>query len=131
TRMMNGIGGSGDFARNAALSIFVTRSTAKDGRISSIVPFVAHVDHPEHDVDVIVTERGIADLRGLSPRQRARVIINRLAHPDYMDELMEYVRRAESLGGHTPHVLSEALDWHLRMLKYGDMRSLVNAVRRT
>ncbi|MBF8377490.1 succinate CoA transferase [Alicyclobacillus mali] len=129
TRMMNGIGGSGDFARNAALSIFVTRSIEKGGRISSIVPFATHVDHPEHDVDVIVTERGIADLRGLSPRQRAREIISHLVHPDYKDELIEYVRRAESLGGHTPHVLSEAWDWHFRMLKYGDMRSLVHAAQ--
>src|SRR5690625_6540444 len=75
TKMMNGIGGSGDFARNARLAIFVTKSIAKNGDISSIVPFVPHVDHTEHDVDVVVTERGYADLRGLAPRQRALVII--------------------------------------------------------
>ena len=59
TRMMNGIGGSGDFARNARLGIFVTKSYAKGGKISSIVPLVSHVDHTEHDVDVIVTEQGV------------------------------------------------------------------------
>src|SRR5690625_5970183 len=73
--MMNGIGGSGDFARNARLAIFVTKSLAKGGDISSIVPFVTHVDHTEHDVDVIVTEQGYADIRGLAPVQRAEKII--------------------------------------------------------
>ena len=81
THMMNGVGGSGDFARNASLAIFVTKSTAKQGDISSIVPMVAHVDHNEHDVDVIVTECGLADLRGLSPRERARSIIANCVHP--------------------------------------------------
>jgi succinyl-CoA:acetate CoA-transferase len=70
--MMNGIGGSGDFARNAHLAIFVTKSIAKGGDISSIVPMVSHVDHSEHDVDILVTEQGLADLRGLAPRERAR-----------------------------------------------------------
>jgi succinyl-CoA:acetate CoA-transferase len=54
THMMNGIGGSGDFARNAHLSVFVTKSIAKNGAISSIVPMVTHVDHTEHDTDIIV-----------------------------------------------------------------------------
>ncbi|MCL6633163.1 MAG: succinate CoA transferase [Alicyclobacillus herbarius] len=129
THMMNGVGGSGDFARNAALSIFVTKSTAKGGRISSVVPFVTHVDHPEHDVDVIVTERGIADLRGLTPRQRAHVIIENLAHPDYQYALWDYVRRAESRGGNTPHLLDEAFSWHLRMQNQGDMRDVLPPVR--
>jgi succinyl-CoA:acetate CoA-transferase len=77
TSIMNGIGGSGDFARNAYLSIFMTPSTAKNGAISCIVPMATHVDHTEHDVQILVTEQGLADLRGLSPRQRARVIIDR------------------------------------------------------
>ncbi|WP_456316804.1 acetyl-CoA hydrolase/transferase C-terminal domain-containing protein [Teichococcus aestuarii] len=64
THMMNGIGGSGDFARNAYMSVFVARSTAKGGGISTIVPMVTHVDHTEHDVDILVTENGLADLRG-------------------------------------------------------------------
>ncbi len=122
TYMMNGIGGSGDFARNAGLTIFVTKSTAKDGRISSVVPFVSHVDHTEHDVDVLVTERGIADLRGLTPRERAKTVIENLAHPSYKDELLSYVKRATSSGGHTPHILDEAFAWHTRFKETGDMR---------
>src|SRR5699024_11689264 len=75
TQMMNGIGGSGDFARNAKLAIFVTKSVAKNGDISRIVPFASHIDHTEHDVDVIVTEQGYADLRGLAQRERAPLLI--------------------------------------------------------
>ena len=71
TAIMNGIGGSGDFARNAYISFFMTPSTAKKGAVSCIVPMVTHVDHTEHDVHVLVTEQGLADLRGLSPKQRA------------------------------------------------------------
>lgn len=94
TKMMNGIGGSGDFARNARIGIFVTKSIAKDGKISSIVPFVSHVDHTEHDVDVIVTEQGYADLRGLAPRERVQKIIENCAHPLYRDQLNEYYQEA-------------------------------------
>ncbi len=83
THMMNGIGGSGDFARNASCAVFASKSTAKDGRISSIVPMVPHCDHNEHDVDVVVTEQGLADLRGLAPRERATLIIEHCAHPGY------------------------------------------------
>ena len=56
--IQNGIGGSGDFARNAYISMFLSPSTAKSGAISCIVPMVSHVDHTEHDVHVIVTEQG-------------------------------------------------------------------------
>jgi len=121
TRMMNGIGGSGDFARNAYLSIFVTSSTAKNGNISTIVPMVSHVDHTEHDIDVIVTENGIADLRGLAPRERAAKIIENCAHPDYKHQLKDYLKRAKSKGGHTPHLLDEALLWHQRYINNGTM----------
>jgi len=121
TRMMNGIGGSGDFARNARLAVFVSKSVAKDGRISSVVPFVAHVDHTEHDVDVLVTEQGLADLRGLAPRERARLIIENCAHPMYRDQLRDYYREALSRGGHTPHVLEKALSWHVRLEQTGTM----------
>ncbi|MBL34765.1 MAG: propionyl-CoA--succinate CoA transferase [Oceanospirillaceae bacterium] len=124
TRMMNGIGGSGDFARNGYLSIFVTPSLAKDGAISAIVPMVSHVDHTEHDVKIIVTEQGLADLRGLSPRKRAKVIIENCAHPDYRDELMSYFERAcnSGRGMHTPHLLDEALSWHQRFEETGTMK---------
>ncbi|EGV37180.1 acetyl-CoA hydrolase/transferase family protein [Neisseria weaveri] len=123
TKMMNGIGGSGDFARNAFLSFFVTPSVAKGGAISCIVPMVSHHDHTEHDVMVLVTEQGLADLRGKSPRQRAKLIIENCAHPDYRDMLKDYYARAEKAGGlHTPHLLNEALSWHQRFVETGDMR---------
>ncbi|MGA7615895.1 MAG: acetyl-CoA hydrolase/transferase family protein [Thermoanaerobaculia bacterium] len=123
TKIQNGIGGSGDFARNAYLSFFMTPSTAKNGAISCIVPMVSHVDHTEHDVQVIVTEQGLADLRGLSPRQRAKVVIENCTHPDYRPALREYYRRALELspGKHTPHLLGEAFDWHLRFMRTGSM----------
>ncbi len=116
--IMNGIGGSGDFARNAYISIFMTPSQAKDGKISCIVPMVSHVDHTEHDVQVLVTEQGLADLRGLSPTQRAKVIIENCAHPSFKPALQDYHKRALDLsfGKHTPHLLDEALSWHQRYL---------------
>jgi len=121
--MMNGIGGSGDFARNGYLSFFVTPSTAKGGAISCIVPMVSHVDHTEHDTQIIVTEQGLADLRGLSPRQRAQLIIDRCAHPDWRPLLQDYFDRARQSGAqHTPHRLAEALSWHQRYLETGSMR---------
>ena len=121
--IMNGIGGSGDFARNAYLSVFMTPSTAKGGRISCIVPMVSHVDHTEHDVQVIVTEQGLADLRGLSPKKRAELIIERCAHPDFRPGLHDYYQRAcrGAPGQHTPHLLGEALSWHQRYLADGRM----------
>jgi succinyl-CoA:acetate CoA-transferase len=123
TSIQNGIGGSGDFARNAYISIFMTPSTAKKGAISCIVPMVSHVDHTEHDVQVIVTEQGLADLRGLSPKQRAKEVIEKCAHPDYKPALRDYYRRACELstGKHTPHLLGEASDWHIRYLRKGSM----------
>jgi succinyl-CoA:acetate CoA-transferase len=107
---MNGIGGSGDFARNAYLSIFMTPPVAKSGEVSCIVPMATHVDHTEHDVQILVTEQRLADLRGLAPRQRAQVIIAHCSHPDYRPALQEYYDRAlhYSPGQHTPHLLEEA-----------------------
>ncbi|WP_044873440.1 acetyl-CoA hydrolase/transferase family protein [Pseudomonas sp. LFM046] len=121
TRMMNGIGGSGDFARNAHLAIFVTKSIAKGGAISSVVPMVSHVDHTEHDVDILVTEQGLADLRGLAPRERARVIIDNCVHPDYRQALQSYFSAACAKGGHTPHLLREAMSWHINLEETGQM----------
>lgn len=122
TKMMNGIGGSGDFARNAYMSIFVTSSTAKDNKISSVVPMVAHHDHTEHDVDILVTEKGLADLRGLAPTERVPVIINNCVHEDYRDEFMDYFKRAKAKGGQTPHLLDEVFKWHLRYEQTGSMK---------
>ncbi|MBU3847969.1 MAG: acetyl-CoA hydrolase/transferase family protein [Candidatus Acinetobacter avistercoris] len=121
TKMMNGIGGSGDFARNAHIAIFVTKSIAKGGDISSVVPFASHIDHTGHDVDVLVTEQGLADLRGLAPRERARAVINNCAHPMYRDALNDYFNRACERGGQTPHILREALAWHSNFEEQGHM----------
>ena len=92
--IMSGIGGSGDFARNAFLSIFTCPSTAKGGKISTIVPLVSHLDSSEHSVQVIITEQGVADLRGKSPAERAKAIIENCAHPDYRALLRDYVALA-------------------------------------
>lgn len=119
SKMMNGIGGSGDFERNAYLSIFTCPSVAKGGLISSIVPFCSHIDHTEHDVNVIVTEQGVADLRGKSPRERAQAIIENCAHPDYKQLLWDYLKIADK--GQTPHKLSAAFAMHDTFLREGDM----------
>lgn len=120
--MMNGIGGSGDFARNAFLSIFTCPSTAKDGKISTIVPLVSHLDHSEHSVQIIITEQGVADLRGKSPTQRAETIIQNCAHPDYRGLLRDYVKMAGSV--HSPQTLSAAFGLHQTFAKAGDMRKV-------
>lgn len=119
TKMMNGIGGSGDFIRNAYLSIFTCPSVAKGGKISSIVPMVSHCDHTEHDVNIIATEQGVADLRGKSPMQRAQLIIENCAHPDYKQLLWDYLKIATK--GQTSHSLAAALGMHVEFEKSGDM----------
>jgi succinyl-CoA:acetate CoA-transferase len=124
SKMINGIGGSGDFARNAFLNFFVSPSTAKGGALSAIVPMVPHVDHTEHDVQVIVTEQGIADLRGTAPNERARRIIDNCAHPDFRDRLHDYHDRAYAANPsarHAPHLLDEAFSWHQRAATTGRM----------
>lgn len=110
SRMISGLGGSGDFTRNAPLSIITLASTAAGGDISKVVPKATHVDHTEHDVDVVITEHGVADLRGTSPRERARLLVD-VAHPDYRGDLRAYLDRAESGGGHEPVDLETAFDW--------------------
>lgn len=122
TKIMNGIGGSGDFARNAYLSIFVTQAASKGNTISHVLPMVSHVDHTEHDVDILVTDIGLADLRGLAPRERAQKIIDNCVHPDYKEELQSYFDRACKRGGHTPHLLEEAFSWHIRLAETGSMK---------
>lgn len=122
TRMMNGIGGSGDFARNGYLSIFTTPSTAKEGKISAFVPMVSHLDHSEHSVKIIITEYGIADLRGKSPRQRAEEIIEKCVHPDYKPLLREYLELG--VKGQTPQDLACAFAFHQEVAASGDMRNV-------
>lgn len=121
TKMMNGIGGSADFTNNAYLSIFTCGSTTKNGAISSIVPFASHIDHTNHFIDAIITERGVADLRGKSDMDKAKAIIE-VAHPDYQPLLKEYLRISERYGGHTHHCLSAAFAMHDTYLRKGDMR---------
>lgn len=118
-RMMNGIGGSGDFARNAYLSIFMCPAITKGGAISTIVPMCTHVDHNEHSVQIVVTDQGLADLRGLAPKDRAATIIDRCAHPAYRDYLKSYLN--ESGPGHIRHDLSRCFELHQNLLEYGSM----------
>jgi acyl-CoA hydrolase len=120
--LMNGIGGSGDFAQNAFLSIFISPSTAKNGKVSTIVPLVTHVDHSEHCVQVLVTEYGVADLRGKSPRQRAALIINNCVHPDYRPILKGYCEKNKD--SHTPHDIMAAFGMHKHFMQTGDMRGM-------
>jgi succinyl-CoA:acetate CoA-transferase len=123
THMMNGIGGSGDYMRNGYMTIFTTESTAKGGAISRIVPMVSHADHTEHDAMVFITEWGVADVRGLCPRERARLIINNCAHPDYRPLLLDYFASAEKKsGGHTPHDIDRALSFHSNFIHKGTMK---------
>lgn len=121
TKMMNGIGGSGDFTRNAYISIFSCPSITKGGMISNIVPMVAHADHSEHSVDIIVTDQGIADIRGLDPVDRAKCVIENCAHPMYRELLMDYLKMGK--GGQTPHSLNAAFAFHNAFNETGDMRN--------
>ncbi|KIY43787.1 acyl-CoA carboxylate CoA-transferase [Fistulina hepatica ATCC 64428] len=131
SRMLNGLGGSGDFLRNAKLSIMHTPSARPSKTdptgISCIVPFASHIDHTEHDLDVVVTEQGLADLRGLAPRERAPTIIKHCAHPEYRDMLMEYYERAlfdclKRGAGHEPHILKNAFKMHTNLQENGTMK---------
>jgi len=120
--LMNGIGGSGDFTRNAYLSIFTCPSFAKGGNISTIVPLVSHMDHSEHSVQIIITEKGIADLRGKDPAERAKLIVENCAHEDYKEELRGYFESVKD--GHTPQTLRCAFAMHQKFLETGDMREV-------
>ena len=122
SRLMNALGGSGDFTRNAYISSFISPSIAKDGAISAIVPMVSHVDHTEHDAMVFITEYGVADLRGLAPRDRVAKMIS-IAHPSYRPLLEEYVELASKCKyQQTPHDLKHAFDFHQRIEETGTMQ---------
>lgn len=133
SKMLNGLGGSADFLRNAKYSIMHTPSSRPSKTdphgISCIVPMCTHVDQTEHDLDVVVTEQGLADVRGLSPRERARVIIEKCAHPEYQPLLKDYLAKAESYclkrgWGHEPHLLWNAFDMHKALDQQGSMKAL-------
>lgn len=121
-QIMNGIGGSGDFTRNAYLSIFSCPSTQKGGKVSTIVPLVSHVDHNEHSVQIVATEHGVADLRGKDPRQRAQIVIEKCAAPEYRDQLREFLAVAGA--GHEPLALRHAFAMHEKLAADGDMRGV-------
>lgn len=122
-KIMNGIGGSGDFTRNAYISIFLTPSTAKNGNISAFVPMVSHTDHNEHSVKVIISEYGVADLRGKSPKERALCIIENCVHPDYRPLLYQYL--ASCSIGQTPINRDKAFAFHNTYAETGDMKNTV------
>jgi acetyl-CoA hydrolase len=117
--VINGIGGSGEFTRNSHLSVFMTPSIAKGGKISRVVPMCPHIDNNEHSVQIIVTEQGLADLRGLGPQQRAEVMIEKCAHPTYRDYLRRYVRDARP--GHIRHDLLRCFELHRNLMECGSM----------
>ena len=120
-KMMNGVGGSCDFTRNAYISIFTTPSTAKGGKISAIVPMVSHLDQSEHSVKVLITEHGVADLRGKSPIQRAHEIIDNCVDPEYRDMLRRYLESAPK--AHTPMNIYTCFDMHKAFMETGDMHN--------
>ena len=119
SEVVNGLGGGANFAQASLLSVIVAPSTAKGGRISTVVPMVSHHDIIEHDVDVLVTENGVADLRGLDEMERANLIIEKCAHESYREGLRRYLAKAG--GGHHPVNLEEAFSWHLALAKKGSM----------
>ncbi|QLG63642.1 acetyl-CoA hydrolase/transferase C-terminal domain-containing protein [Halorarum salinum] len=111
TRMINGVGGSADYNRNSLVTVCALPSTLKGGEVSRVVPMTFHVDHTEHDVDVFVTEQGVADVRGRSPVECAQLIIEQCAHPDVRPDLRAYLRDAREGGGHIPHDVKRAAEW--------------------
>jgi len=121
--MMNGIGGSADFARSCLLGFFMTPSVAKNGTISSVVPYVSHVDHPDHDTMIFVTEQGLADLRGLAAEDRARLIIKNCAHPNFKEPLSDFLEYSlkHAKGVHMPLAINRAFEMHQKFLETGSM----------
>jgi len=78
-------------------------------------------------LDVVVTEQGLADVRGLSPKERARVVIKKCAHPEYRPILEDYLDKAEFYClrngmGHSPHLLFNAFDMHKHLKEHGTMK---------
>lgn len=122
SRVVNGIGGGANFAQNAGLSVILIPSTAKDGVIANIVPMVSHQDIGEHDIDVVVTEKGVADLRGLDDGERADAIVTQCASVAFRDQLNAYLKTArEQVGGHHPQLPEAAFGWYRRLKEEGTM----------
>jgi len=118
--LMNGIGGSSDFTNAAYISIFTTPAVAKGGAISAFVPLCSHIDHTEHSVKILVSEYGVADLRGKTPLERTEEIIAKVVAPEYKDLLRSYLKSVAH--GHTPQTLAKAFSMHEAFVNEGDMR---------
>jgi len=82
---------------------------------------VSHVDHTMHDVDVLITEQGLADLRGLDPKARAEEIIANCAHPDYRGSC-PITLRGRWRSRRTSLRMEEANAFHLRFKQTGSMK---------
>jgi succinyl-CoA:acetate CoA-transferase len=121
-RVVNGIGGGANFAQNAGLSVVLIPSTSKGGAISNIVPMVSHQDICEHDIDIVITENGYADIRGLDELQRAEEIISHCAAQEYQQQLFDYFQASKKLGGHHPQNPQVAFGWYSRLKQTGAMR---------
>jgi acetyl-CoA hydrolase len=78
------------------------------------------MDHSEHSVCVVATEQGVADLRGKDPHERAELIIERCAHPEYRPLLREYLRLTAE--GRAPQSLAHSFGMHRAFVDRGDMR---------
>ena len=122
SRVVNGIGGGASFAQNAGLSIMMIPSLAKAGAISNIVPMVSHQDISEHDIDIVISENGAADIRGMDDGERASAIIAHCASDTYRGQLKAYLSKArEKCGGHHPQLPEEAFRWYRRLKDEGSM----------
>ncbi len=121
--IMNGIGGSADYARSCYLGFFMTPSVAKGGTLSTIVPMVSHVDHTDHDTMIFVTEQGLADLRALDPMGKAKRVIENCAHPDFRPELLSFLKfhEKQQKKGRLPIDLQHAFDMHIRAIDSNSM----------
>lgn len=119
--LVNGIGGGANFAQNAGLSVLLISSTSKSGAISNIVPMVSHLDICEHDIDIVITENGYADLRGMDELQRAEAIISNCAAEEYRQQLFDYLEESKKLGGHHPQNPPMAFEWYARLKETGTM----------
>ncbi len=120
-RVVNGIGGGANFAQNAGLSVMLISSVSKCGAISNIVPMVSHQDICEHDIDIVITENGYADVRGLDDLQRAEAIISNCAAEEYKQQLFDYFEASKKLGGHHPQNPQMAFGWYTRLKETGTM----------
>jgi acyl-CoA hydrolase len=117
-RFIVGVGGSGDHAKASYITIVALPSITGSG-LPRVVPLVYHVDLVDHDVDIIVTDQGWADLRGLSPLEKARAIIEECAHPSYKDILWDYLETVVKKTGHRPVDLRKAVEFREKLFTSG------------